>query len=69
MQSLAMGLSYQINPRFSVKADVDYQMYTEAKGSTRTKHLDTGKTDYYGGNAGSQTARTVLSSLAVNYHF
>ncbi len=69
MQSLALGLSYRINPQFSIKAGVDYQVYAEAKGSTTLKNLSNGEQTYYGGKSGSQASRTVLSSLALNYRF
>lgn len=69
MQSLAVGLGWQINPAFSIEADVDYQVYAEAKGSMRVNDLSSGETSYYSGDVGSQSSRTVVSSLAVNYRF
>lgn len=69
MQSLALGLSYRINPQFSVKAGVDYQVHAEAKGSTGVKDSKGGETYPFGGKSGSQASRTVLSSLAMNYRF
>jgi plasminogen activator len=69
MQSLALGVSYRVNPQFTVKAGVDYQVYAEAKGSTKVTHTPSGETRYYGGKSGSQASRTVLSTLALNYHF
>jgi len=69
MQSLALGVAYQVSPQLSVKAGVDYQVYAEAKGSILQKDLASGKRDYYGGESGSQASRTVLSSLALNYRF
>ena len=69
MQSLALGASYQLSPQLAVKAGVDYQVYTEAKGSTRYTELDSGQSYHFGGKAGSQASRTVLSSLALDYRF
>lgn len=68
MQSLALAVSYGMTPQFSIKAGVDYQVYAEAKGSTLIKHVAGGR-DKFGGDSGSQAARTVLSSLALNYRF
>ena len=69
MQSLSLGLSYRINPQFSVKAGVDYQVYAEAKGSTRVKHNAGGQSLNIDGKSGSQASRTVLSNLALSYQF
>lgn len=69
MQSLALGVGYRISPRFSVKAGVDYQVYAEAKGSVKKTNLQSGEVDHYGGKAGSQAGRTVLSSLELSYTF
>jgi len=69
MQSLALGASYQVSPQLSVRAGVDYQVYAEAKGSTRYTDLGRGESDYFDGKSGSQASRTVLSSLALDYRF
>lgn len=69
MQSMALGLTWQARPSLSVKAGVDYQVYAEAKGSTRLKDLNSGETVHFRGKAGSQSSRTISSSLAVNYRF
>ena len=65
MQGVALTASYQFSPRLAVKAGVDYQVNQEAKGSTLVRHVE-GSQITFGGNAGSQSARTVRSSLAVN---
>lgn len=69
MQSLALGASYHVSPHLSVKAGVDYQVYAEAKGSTRYTDLSSGESDYFGGKSGSQASRMVLSTLALDYRF
>ncbi|SEP88202.1 plasminogen activator [Pseudomonas sp. NFACC02] len=69
MQSLALAVSYDVNPKLSVKAGIDYQVYAEAKGSVVAKDLQSGERDYYGGDSGSQSSRTVVSNLAVAYRF
>jgi plasminogen activator len=69
MQSLAMGLSYHVTPQFSVKAGVDYQRYAEAKGGTLIKDALDGDSQHVSGDSSSQSAKTILSSLAVSYNF
>jgi plasminogen activator len=69
MQSLALAVSYDVNPKLSLKAGIDYQVYAEAKGSVLVKDLERGARRYYGGDAGSQSSRTVVSNLAVAYRF
>jgi len=69
MQSVAVGLSYQFTPQLSVKAGVDYQRYAEAKGSTRIKDALEGGSQHVPGNSSGQSAKTILSTLAVSYNF
>jgi plasminogen activator len=69
MQSLAVALSYRINPQLSLKAGVDHQVYAEAKGSQLIKDTRTGERFRIAGDAGSQFARTTMSTLALTYAF
>jgi outer membrane protease len=69
MQSLALALSYSFTPGVSMKAGVDHQVYSEAKGSTLIKHGASGQSAFFGGEAGSQASRTTLYNLAVAYQF
>lgn len=69
MQSLAMALSYRVDPQLSVKAGFDYQVYSEAKGSVLARHEPSGRSRNFAGDAGSQAARTLLSSVALTYQF
>ncbi|MFJ5296634.1 omptin family outer membrane protease [Pseudomonas sp. NPDC088368] len=69
MQSLALGVSYRIQPQLSIKAGVDYQVFAEAKGHALINDLDEGKRYRTGDKSMSQANRTVLSTLALNYRF
>lgn len=69
MQSLALGVSYRIQPQLTIKAAVDYQMFAETKGNTLINDLDEGKRYRAGDKSSSQANRTVLSTLALNYRF
>ncbi|MFJ3484411.1 omptin family outer membrane protease [Pseudomonas sp. NPDC090202] len=69
MHGLAMALSWQATPNLSLKAGVDYQVHAESKGGTMIHDLSDGSQDWYGGNSGGQSMRTVLSSLSVGYRF
>ncbi|OCR24936.1 hypothetical protein AFK24_11875 [Pseudomonas syringae] len=69
MQSMALGLTYNFNPQFSVKAGVDHQVYAEAKGSTLRKNAITGDSQRFGNDSSAQASRTTVSTLAVAYRF
>lgn len=69
MQSLALALSYQLTPQFSVKAGIDHQVYAESKGSMLIKHAPSGQSMRTGHDSSSQSNRTTVSSLAVAYQF
>jgi plasminogen activator len=69
MQSLAVALSYRASPQLSLRAGVDHQMYVEAKGSTLIKDTQSGDRFRIAGDAGSQSARTTMSTLALAYAF
>ncbi|WP_162874460.1 omptin family outer membrane protease [Pseudomonas viridiflava] len=69
MQSLALALSYQMTPQFSVKAGLDHQVYSEAKGSALIKHAPSGDSLRTGDKSNSQSNRTTVSSLALAYQF
>lgn len=69
MQSLAVALSYRINPQLSLKAGVDHQVYAEAKGSQSIMDTHSGDRFRIAGDAGSQSARTTMSTLALTYAF
>jgi plasminogen activator len=69
MQSLALGLTWRVDPQMSLRAGVDYQVYAEAKGSVLARHVPSGETHLYDGEAGSQASRTLLSSVALTYQF
>lgn len=69
MHSLAVALSYRINPQLTLKAGLDHQVYAEAKGSTSLSDKDSGDRFRIAGDAGSQSARTTMSTLALAYAF
>lgn len=69
MQSLALGLTWRVDPQMSLRAGFDYQVYAEAKGSYLARHIPSGETQRVGGKAGSQASRTLLSSVALTYQF
>lgn len=69
MQSLALALSYNFNPQFSVKAGIDHQVYKEAFGSLLIKDHAEGTSGRTPANSSSQSNRTTVSSLAVAYQF
>ncbi|MFS2160107.1 omptin family outer membrane protease [Pseudomonas sp. Pseusp122] len=69
MQSLALGLTWRVDPQMSLRAGFDYQVYAEAKGSVLARHVPSGETHRFGGKAGSQASRTLLSSVALTYQF
>jgi len=69
MHSLGVALTYQVNPRFSLKAGVDHQVYAETKGSTLINDTQSGDRFRVEGNASSQSARTTMSTLALTYAF
>jgi plasminogen activator len=69
MQSLAVALSYRVTPQLSLRAGVDHQVYAEAKGSTLIKDAHTGERLRIAGDAGSQSAMTTMSTLALTYAF
>lgn len=69
MQSLALALSYNFNPQFSVKAGIDHQVYKEALGSAFIKDYTEGESGRTPANSSSQANRTTVSSLAVAYQF
>lgn len=69
MQSLAVALSYRVSPQLSLRAGVDHQVYAEAKGSTLIKDTHSGDRFRIAGDAGSQSARTTMSTLALTYAF
>lgn len=69
MQSLALGLAYRLDEQLSLKAGVDYQVFGEAKGSTLIRDNGQGLTELDGGDASSQSSRTLVSSVALTYRF
>lgn len=69
MQSVAFALSYNFNPQFSVKAGIDHQVYSEAKGSALIRHAPSGGSLRTEPNSNSQANRTTISTLAVAYQF
>ena len=69
MQSMALGLTYNFNPQFTVKAGVDHQVYAEAKGNSLIEHSPTGWSARTGKNSSSQAGKTTVSTLAVAYRF
>ncbi|MCQ3033716.1 omptin family outer membrane protease [Pseudomonas syringae] len=69
MQSLALALSYNFNPQFSVKAGIDHQVYKEAFGSLLIKDHAEGTSGRTPANSSSQANRTTVSSLVVAYQF
>jgi outer membrane protease len=69
MQSLAVALSYQLSPQFSVKAGIDHQVYSEAKGHALIRHAPSGGSLRTADKSNSQSNRTTLSSLAIAYQF
>jgi outer membrane protease len=69
MQSIAVALSYRVNPKLSVKAGIDHQFYAEAKGNTLITHVPSGRSGRTGSNSSGQANRTTLSTLAVAYRF
>jgi len=69
MQSLALGLAYNVNPQLSVKAGIDHQVYASTKGSTLIKHEPSGQSFKTEPKSSAQTNRTTMTTLAVAYQF
>lgn len=69
MQSLALGLTYNVNPQLSVKAGIDHQVYTSTKGSTLIKHTPSGDSLRTEPKSTAQSNRTTMTTLAVAYQF
>lgn len=69
MQSLALALSYNFNPQLSVKAGIDHQVYSEAKGRAQITDYQKSERWRTPDNSSSQSNRTTVSSLAIAYQF
>lgn len=69
MQSLALALTYRVDPQLSIKAGFEYQVHAEAKGGTLIKHQPSGQSQNVDGDSSSQASRTLLSSMALTYQF
>jgi len=69
MQSVALGLTYDVNPQLSLKAGIDHQFYTSTKGSALIKNASNGYTGRTEPKSTAQTNRTTMTTLAVAYKF
>ncbi len=69
MQSLALGLTYNLNPQLSVKAGIDHQVYTSTRGNVLIKEAYSGYSGRTEPKSSAQTNRTTLTTLAVAYQF
>ncbi|MGV6394729.1 omptin family outer membrane protease [Pseudomonas caspiana] len=69
MQSLALGLTYNVNRQLSVKAGIDHQVYTSTKGNTLIKDAFLGWSGVTEPKSSAQTNRTTMTTLAVAYQF
>jgi outer membrane protease len=69
MQSLALGLTYNVNPQLSVKAGIDHQVYASAKGNALIKHVPSGQSLRTEPKSSAQSNRTTMTTLAVAYQF
>lgn len=69
MQSLALGLTYNVNPQLSVKAGIDHQVYTSTKGRTRVNDRFNGVNFRTEPKSSAQSNRTTMTTLAVAYQF
>lgn len=67
LHAASLGVAYRLGEQVSLRAQVDYQEFSEGKGKVRID--EAGVRDVVEGDAGGMSNRTVQASLALGYRF